>query len=96
MGQSKQEMEREYERDQRVRKILIDAKVAQPCPVHGHLVRLEPEPTPAYKRGSYLRKRDTELHTLFNTVRELTDAIQSTFQTDVSDVCPHGDCHWRG
>ena len=94
MSQAKQEMEKEYERRLHVCNILRHARVAQPCPAHGHLVYIEREPTPAYKLGVYRWKRDAELHTLFDTTTELTDAIKSTFQTDVSDVCPHGDYHW--
>ena len=95
MSYAKREMEREHERHQHVCKILIEAEVAQPCPAHGHLVCLEQDPTPAYKLGSYRWKRDVELRALFGTIRELTDAIKSIFETDVSDVCPHGDCSWR-
>ena len=96
MSQAKREMEREYERHQHVCKILVNAKVAQPCPAHSHLVNLEQDPIPAYKLGIYRWKRDAELRALFDTSRELTDAIKSTFQTDVSEVCRHGDCPWRG
>ena len=96
MSQAKREMEREHDRRHYVHKILIDAKIAQPCPAHGFLVYLEQDPTPADKLGNYRLQRDAELRALFDTSRELTDAIKSAFHEEVSDVCPFGDCSWRG
>ena len=78
-----------------IRKILLDAKVAEPCPAHEFLVYREQDPTPAYKLGIYRLKRDAELRDLFSTSRELTDALKSAFQEEVSHQCPHGDCPFR-
>ena len=89
-------LEREYEQGLHATKLLVETKVAARCPAHGHLVSTEIEPVSAYKLGIHRRKRSAELRGLFRTVRELTDAIKSAFETDVSDVCPHGDCSWRG
>ena len=74
--------------------ILVGAKVAEPCPAHGHLVYRNLDPTPAYIRANARWRRDAKLRDLFGTVRELTDEIKSIFETDASDRCPHGECPW--
>ena len=73
-------------------KFLVESKVAVACPAHEHLVMLNPDPVPAYRRASYMWKRDAALRDAFSSCRELTDAIQAAFLDDVSGACPHGDC----